>query len=102
MFKITLNVQIGETLPSRHCWVLAAVTSFCFFNSLFSVVNCPLCLSSLDILHPGQHAVVIQRCMPSFVKKGKAVTVKADVGKGKLYPQHRLALGKSVFRKTQF
>ena len=27
-----------------------------------------------------------KRCMPSFVRKRKGVTVKADMGKGKLYP----------------
>lgn len=37
-----------------------------------------------------------------LLEKGKRVTMEAEVGKGNLCPQHRPALKKSVFRKTQF
>lgn len=86
MFKITLNVQIEETLPSRHCWVLAAVNSFCFFNSLFSVVNCPPLL-----VIPGHFTSWATCCCYTemyafFCKKGKSSDCESWHGKGEAIP----------------
>ena len=102
MFKITLNVQIEETLPSRHCWVLAAVNSFCFFNSLFSVVNCPPLL-----VIPGHFTSWATCCCYTemyafFCKKGKSCDWKLTWERGSYTRNTGLFLGRVSSGKHNF